>query len=152
MPKPDKTKIDQLGFYSISLQHTVESAMFHYFEELPEEVKVLVDTEGKKNIYIQHNQTPAFLTKSEELKAKGVIFTDILTAIREHGDLVQKYFMTEAVKVDEHRLTAFMQLYVNGGVFLYVPKNVEVEEPIQAIYLHDDADASLFNHVISSCR
>ncbi len=50
--------------------------------------------------------------------------------------------------MDEHKLTALHAALVNGGVFLYIPKNVEVKEPIQAIFLHDDADASLFNHVL----
>ena len=41
-----------------------------------------------------------------------------------------------------------MQHYMNGGVFLYVPKNVELKEPIQAVFLHDDEDANVFNHVL----
>ncbi len=115
---------------------------------LPEEVKALVDIEDKQNLYIQHNNTPAFTCLSDELKEKGVIFTDILTAIREHAELVQKYFMKDGVKVDEHHLTALHAALINGGVFVYVPKNVEVEEPIQVIFLHDNADTSLFNHVL----
>ena len=38
-------------------------------------------TDQQKNIYVQHNNTPAFLSLSDELKAKGVILTDIFTAI-----------------------------------------------------------------------
>ena len=117
---------------------------------LPEEVKALVNAEEQKNIYIQHNNTPAFVSLSEDLKAKGVILTDIYTAMREHSDLVQKYFMTDGVKVDEHKLTALHAALLNGGVFVYVPKNVVVEEPIQVIYLHDDQTASLFNHTFVS--
>ena len=82
------------------------------------------------------------------MKEQGVILTDIFTASREHSELVKKYFMTDGVKVDEHRLTALNAALMNGGVFLYVPKNVEVKEPIQALFLHDDEEASLFNHVI----
>ncbi len=77
-----------------------------------------------------------------------MIFTDIFTALREHSELVQKYFMTKGIKADEHRLTALHAALVNGGVFLYVPKNVEIAEPIQAIYVHDNAESNLFNHVI----
>ena len=55
--------------------------------------------------------------------------------------------MTDAVSVDEHRLTALHPL-INGGVFVYVPKNVVVEDPIQYVVLHDDDNASFFNHVI----
>ncbi|MEH7352914.1 Fe-S cluster assembly protein SufD [Neobacillus drentensis] len=148
MPRPDKTKIDKWNFTQFN-QHTVKSDVYPSLAELPEEVKSLVDLDAEmKNLYIQRNQTPAFLSLSEDLKSKGVIFTDIFTAAREHGDLLKKYYMTQAINVDEHRLTALHAALVNGGVFLYVPKNVEITEPIQAVYVHDNAEANLFNHVI----
>ncbi|WP_043932314.1 Fe-S cluster assembly protein SufD [Bacillus sp. EB01] len=147
MPRPDKTKIDKWNFTKFDYL-TVESAPYATLAELPEEVKSLVDAEGQKNLYVQRNNTPAFLSLSQELKDQGVIFTDILTAAREHGDLLRKYFMNQAVQVDEHRLTALHAALMNGGAFLYVPKNVEIAEPIQAVYIHDDEKLSLFNHVI----
>jgi len=147
MVKPDKTNVDKWNFTEFPT-HSVESTTFASLEELPEEVKAIVNTEGQQNVYIQHNNTPAFLQLSEELASKGVIMTDILTAAREHSELVQKYFMTEGVKVDQHKLTALHAALVNGGVFVYIPKNVIVEEPIQAVFLHDNADASLYNHVL----
>lgn len=147
MPKPDKTNITKWNFTEF-LQHTVESTPFNSLDELSDEVKDIIDIEGQENLYIQRNNTPAFIKISDELKAQGVIFTDILTAVREHGDLVQKYFMTEAVKVDEHKLTAYHAALVNGGVFVYVPKNVVVEQPLQVVFLNDNPDASLFNHVL----
>ena len=148
MPRPDKTKIDKWNFTQFN-QHVVKSQAFGSLDELPEDVKALVDLESaNKNLYIQRNQTPAFLSLNEELKNKGVIFTDIFTAAREHGELLQKYLMTEAVKVDEHRLTALHAALFNGGVFLYVPKNVEITEPIQAVFLQDHPETNLFNHVI----
>jgi Fe-S cluster assembly protein SufD len=147
LPKPDKTKIINWNFTEFPT-HTVESSVFASLDELPEEVKVLVNAEEQKNIYIQHNNTPAFVSLSEDLKAKGVILTDIYTAMREHSELVQKYFMTDGVKVNEHKLTALHAALLNGGVFVYVPKNVIVEAPIQVIYLHDDQTASLFNHTL----
>ncbi|EKN63631.1 FeS assembly protein SufD [Neobacillus bataviensis LMG 21833] len=148
MPRPDKTKIDKWNFTQFN-QHTVKSDVYASLAELPEQVKALVDLDAEKmNLYIQRNQTPAFLSLSEDLKSNGVIFTDIFTAAREHGDLLKKYYMTQAINVDEHRLTALHAALVNGGVFLYVPKNVEIVEPIQAVFVHDDAEANLFNHVI----
>jgi Fe-S cluster assembly protein SufD len=56
--------------------------------------------------------------------------------------------MTEGVKVDEHRLTALHAALMNGGVFVYVPKNVEVTAPLQAVYVHENPETNLFNHVI----
>ncbi|CEG23386.1 FeS cluster assembly protein SufB [Planococcus massiliensis] len=146
LPKPDKTKIDKWNFTEFPV-HAVESSTYSSLEELPEEVKSVVDLE-QKNIYIQHNNTPAYSALSEDLKAKGVILTDIFTAIREHSDLVGKYFMKEAVRAEEHKLTSLHAALLNGGVFLYVPKNVEIEEPVQVVFIHDDEQASLFNHVL----
>ena len=147
MPKPDRTNITKWNFVDFPA-HTVESAVYSSLEELPEEVKSIIDIEGQENLYIQRNNTAAFLKVSEELQAKGVIVTDIQTAIREHADLVEKYYMTTAVKVDEHKLTAYHAALVNGGVFVYVPRNVIVEAPIQVVFVHDNAEASLFNHVL----
>lgn len=146
MPKPDKTKIDKWNFTSFR-KHSVESEAFTSLDELPETLKSIITLE-KKNLYIQRNHTPAYRTLSAELTEQGVIFTDILTAARDHAELVQKYFMTDGVQVNEHRLTALHTALLNGGVFLYVPKNVEIKEPLQAIFLIDDADTSLFNHVL----
>ena len=77
-----------------------------------------------------------------------MIIEGLSEALINHGELVQKYLMTDAVSVDEHRLTALHTALINGGVFVYVPKNVVVEDPIQYVVLHDDDNASFFNHVI----
>jgi Fe-S cluster assembly protein SufD len=148
LPKPDKTRIDKWNFTQFE-SHVVKSETYQSLSELPEQAKALVDMDAtNQTLYIQRNTTPAFLSVSEELKASGVIFTDIFTAARDHSDLLQKYFMKNGVKVDEHKLTALHAALMNGGIFLYVPKNVEVKEPIQAIFVHDDASLNLFNHVI----
>jgi Fe-S cluster assembly protein SufD len=148
LPKPDKTKIDKWNFTQFA-NHVVESEPLSSLEELPEAVKALIDlNEENKNLYVQRDNTAAYISLSEDLKEKGVIFTDIFTAVRKHSELVQKYFMKDGVKVDEHRLTALHAALINGGVFVYVPKNVEVDVPLQAVYVHENPEATLFNHVI----
>ncbi|MGM0747607.1 Fe-S cluster assembly protein SufD [Bacillus atrophaeus] len=148
MPKPDKTKITNWNFTQFD-KHIVDNAPLSSLEDLTDEVKALIDVENAdKTLYVQRDQTPAYLSLSQELKDKGVIFTDILTAAREHSDLVEKYFMKDGVKVDEHKLTALHAALVNGGAFLYVPKNVQVETPVQAVYVHESNDTTLFNHVL----
>ncbi|MFJ7668369.1 Fe-S cluster assembly protein SufD [Lysinibacillus sp. NPDC097195] len=146
MPKPDRTNITKWDFMNFP-SHSVVSEKYASLDELPEEARGLINLE-QENLYIQRNNTPAFIKTSQELADKGVIFTDMLTAVREHGELVQKYFMTEAVKVDEHKLTALHAALVNGGVFVYVPKNVVIEQPLQVVFLNDNAEASLYNHVL----
>ena len=53
-----------------------------------------------KILYVQRNNSAAYLSLSKELKDQGVIFTDMFTALKEHRDLVQKYFMKDGVKVE----------------------------------------------------
>jgi Fe-S cluster assembly protein SufD len=69
---------------------------------------------------------------SEELKSQGVIFCDMHTAVREHGDLVRKHFMTEAVLVNEGKFAAMHGAFWRGGVFLYVPLNVIAAAPLHS--------------------
>lgn len=52
------------------------------------------------------------------------------------------------MKADEHSLAALHAALWNGGVFLYVPKNVEIEVPLQAVLLTDDASATFAPHVL----
>ncbi|TDM14730.1 Fe-S cluster assembly protein SufD [Macrococcus bovicus] len=146
MPKPDKTRLDRWNFDVT--YHAADSTTFDSTDALPAEVKSIIDVEAVENLYVQHNNTPAFLKVDENLAAQGVIIKDIHTAMAEHSDLVQQYFMTEGVKVDEHRLTALHAALLNGGLFIYVPKNVVIESPIQMVVLHDDKDANLFNHLL----
>lgn len=147
LPRPEKTKISKWNFTQFE-KLLVKSDVFSSVDEFPEEVKTLIDLEAQNSsVYVQRNNKPAYLQLSKEMQEQGVIFTDIFTAAREHSDLLKKHFMT-AVKSDEHVLTALHTAFVNGGAFLYVPKNVQIVNPIQAIFLHDDAEANLFNHVL----
>ncbi|WP_077624929.1 Fe-S cluster assembly protein SufD [Sediminibacillus massiliensis] len=147
MPKPDKTSIRRWNFNTF--QHTAKGEEIHSLEDLPEEIQVFVDLENKdQNIVIQRNQTVAYKSLSSKLEEQGVILTDIFTAMQEHSDLLQRYYMKDAVQIDENRLTALHTALMNGGVFVYVPKNVVVEEPLQSIFWQEDPKASSFNHVI----
>ncbi|RBW71269.1 Fe-S cluster assembly protein SufD [Bacillus taeanensis] len=147
MPKPEKTKIDNWNF--TSFKHQVEAKPLTDLSELPEDIKSLIGKDEQAgNVLVHRDASLAYESLSEDLKSQGVIFTDIHTAAKEHSDLLQKYFMADAVKVDEHRLTALHAALLNGGTFVYVPKNVNVEVPLQAVYWQEDPEAGLFNHVI----
>ncbi|TGE17647.1 Fe-S cluster assembly protein SufD [Staphylococcus petrasii] len=147
MPKPDKTKLRKWDFDTFK-EHNVEGKAFNDLSELPEVLKNIIDVENSKNLIIQHNNALAYTHVSEQAQNNGVIIEGLSEALVNHSDLVQKYLMTEAVSVDEHRLTALHTALMNGGVFVYVPKNVVVEDPIQYVVLHDDENASFYNHVI----
>lgn len=147
LPKPDKTNINRWNF--TQFKHTADGVKINDLTEVPEQLKDFIDQENlPENIIILRNQSVAYATLSEELKEKGVIFTDIFTALQDHSDLVKKYYMTEGVAVNEHKLTALHAALMNGGIFLYVPKNVQIEVPLQTIFWQEDNEVALFNHVI----
>jgi Fe-S cluster assembly protein SufD len=68
-----------------------------------------------------------------ELQARGVIFTDMATAVEEHSDLVREYFMTSCVPPSDGKFAALNGAFWDTGTFLYVPKGVAVELPLRSI-------------------
>lgn len=89
--------------------------------------------------------TEAFL--DPELAAKGVILTDLGTALREHAGLVEPRFMTSAAPFDEDWFLALHATLVTAGAFLYVPRGVEVALPIGVLDRRTTAGAS-FGHTL----
>ncbi len=82
-----------------------------------------------------------------ELAAQGVIFTDLQSALLEHPALVRQYFMTQAVKPEHNKFTALHAALWDTGAFVYVPKNVTVELPLQAI-LHQKPGVGGYHHTL----
>lgn len=84
-----------------------------------------------------------------ELAEQGVIFTDMFTAMTEHAELFEQYFMKQAVKPFENKMTTQHVAELNSGVFLYVPKDVKVEEPIESLLFQDaNSDVPFNKHVL----
>lgn len=146
LPKLEKTRIDRWNIDSYGTNKT--AARWSSLNEAPESLAALIQgQEESGSLVIQRNSGAVFTRLSPELAEQGVIFTDLQTAVREHGDLVQRY-LHQAVKPDEHRLAALHAALWNGGVFLYVPKNVEISVPLQAVLLSDDAEAAFVPHIL----
>ncbi|MCW4387144.1 Fe-S cluster assembly protein SufD [Limosilactobacillus oris] len=96
----------------------------------------------------QVGQTTVKVHIPERLRAAGVVLTDIFTAARQYPEMFEKYFMS-AIKTDENLLTAYHVAYLNAGLFLYVPKNVEIEKPIEAELVQDNTqDQPLISHIL----
>lgn len=144
LPKLEKMKIERWDLSNFGQQREGYAASA---QQLPESVASLVDLKEHSNLIVQVNSRTQFAQLSPELTAKGVIFTDLETAVREHGDLVQKY-LHQAVKSDENRLTALHSALWNGGVFLYVPRNVEIDIPLQSIFVQEDDKTTFAPHVL----
>lgn len=143
-PKPEKVRIERWNLTAVGAYEKPAAAT--KLTDLAANVQELV-AEGTENLLIQRNSSVVWRQLSAELAGKGVIFTDLETACREHSDLVKPYLF-QAVKKDEDKLTALNAALWNGGVFVYVPKNVEVELPLQAILYNDNASATFAPHIL----
>jgi Fe-S cluster assembly protein SufD len=87
------------------------------------------------------------VTLEADLAAKGVILTDLATALREHASLVEPRFMTAAAPFGEDWFLALHATLVSAGAFLYVPAGVQVELPVGALYRRTRAGAT-FAHTL----
>ncbi|BAL70054.1 Fe-S cluster assembly protein SufD [Streptococcus mutans] len=91
-------------------------------------------------------------TVLESLPAKlveqGVVFTDFHSALEEIPQVIEKYFAT-ALKFDEDKLSAYHTAYFSSGAVLYVPDNVEIDLPLEGIFLQDStSNVPLNKHVL----
>lgn len=145
LPVLEKTKIDKWNYDQFTPFVTSEKAASA--DQLDAVVTEQIDVTAVKNLLVQKNASTVFFAATEELASQGVIFTDMATALAKHGDLVQKYLFN-AVQADEHKLTALHAAVLNGGVFLYVPKNVELSVPVQAVYEVAGDNSLIAPHVL----
>ena len=97
------------------------------------------------NVVVEFGQTTAKLELDPELKAQGVIVCDWQTALKEHPEFIEEYFM-EAIKDDENRLNMQHAANVTSGLLIYVPKNVVVKEPLTSYFIQDATTKQDFVH------
>jgi len=79
---------------------------------------------------------------------KGVIFCDTDTAVQKYPELVRKYFMTDCIKTKEHKLAALHGAVWSGGTFLYVPKGVHIDMPLQTYFRMNARASGQFEHTL----
>lgn len=84
---------------------------------------------------------------SEDLIEKGVILTDINTAFEKHPEIAQKYFFKN-VKTGKDKFAALNAAHFGHGIFLYVPKNIELDEPIRVNFHFDEKNSIIHNMII----
>lgn len=150
-------KVEELPFPVIERVKYERWPLFNIDEENLNEGKIAsaqmlsfdAGVEHNKPYLFQFNSLNAYEQLPQELIDQGVIFTDLFTAMKEYPELVQEYYMTKAVPMDEDKMTAAHAAFMNSGMFLYVPKNVVVEDPIEAIFMHDgDSNIHFYKHVL----
>lgn len=111
------------------------------WDEVPETIKDTFDRLGipeaeakyLAGVSTQYESEVVYHNMLEEVQEKGVIFLDTDTALREHPDLVKKYFGT-LVPYSDNKYAALNTAVWSGGSFIYVPKGVKLEKPLQSYF------------------
>jgi Fe-S cluster assembly protein SufB len=112
------------------------------WEDLPDEIKNTYDRLGipeaekqrlVSGVAAQYESEVVYHSIREDLEAQGVLFLDTDTALREHEDIFKEYFGT-VIPVGDNKFAALNTSVWSGGSFVYIPKGVHVEIPLQAYF------------------
>ncbi|MCW2980398.1 MAG: FeS assembly protein SufB [Solirubrobacterales bacterium] len=133
--------LDQIDFDDIHYFVRASEQNSRDWSEVPEDIKYTFDRLGipeaerkfLSGVGAQYESEVVYHQVNEKLEAQGVIFTDMDTALREHEDLLRKYFAT-VIPPNDNKLAALNSAVWSGGSFVYVPAGVKVEMPLQAYF------------------
>ncbi|AGL15685.1 Fe-S cluster assembly protein SufB [Actinoplanes sp. N902-109] len=112
------------------------------WEELPEDIKATYDRlgipEAEKQrlvagVAAQYESEVVYHKIREDLEEQGVLFLDTDTALKQHEDIFKEYFGT-VIPVGDNKFAALNTSVWSGGSFIYVPKGVHVDIPLQAYF------------------
>ncbi len=111
------------------------------WEDVPADIKRTFDRLGIPEaerkflggVGAQYESESVYHSLRDDLAKKGVIFCDMDTALREHPELVKKYFGT-VVPPGDNKFAALNSAVWSGGSFVYIPKGVTVDLPLQAYF------------------
>lgn len=97
---------------------------------LPDELRAMLAGERPAGgVLLQVDGAPAQVRLAEALAERGVILTDLHTAVRRHPDLVRRYLLSQGADLGDRFFALHAALW-SGGAFLYVPERVEVDLPV----------------------
>ncbi|MCB9798144.1 Fe-S cluster assembly protein SufB [Candidatus Nomurabacteria bacterium] len=126
------------------------------WDDVPDEIKSTferlgipeAEREALAGVGAQYDSDVVYHNIKDVLKKEGVIFENMDVALREHEDLVKKYFMTQCVPINDHKFVMLHGAVWSGGTFIYVPQNVKVELPLQAYFRMNAESGGQFEHTL----
>ncbi|MDP3758132.1 MAG: Fe-S cluster assembly protein SufB, partial [Candidatus Daviesbacteria bacterium] len=96
----------------------------------------------------QYESEVVYHNLKKDLEEKGVIFLDMDEALQKYPEMVEKYFMTNCVSPTLHKFSALHAAVWSGGTFIYVPKNVKIDIPLQAYFRMNAKKGGQFEHTL----
>lgn len=95
----------------------------------------------------QYDSEVVYHNLRDDLREKGVIFEDMSVALHTHEEIVKKYF-SRAVPMYDHKFAALHVAVWSGGTFLYVPRGVVIDAPLQAYFRMNMRSGGQFEHTL----
>ena len=125
------------------------------WDDVPEDIKNVFDKLGipeaeKKSLAgvgAQFDSEVVYHNLEEKMKKLGVIYTNFDTALKEYPDLVKEYF-TKITPISDHKYIALHYALFSGGSFVYVPKGVKLDLPLQSYFRLNAKGAGQFEHTL----
>lgn len=125
-------------------------------ESLPAELLEQMQTDFEQaGVLVQRNGHTAYGSALTALLEQGVIFTDLHTALREHRELIEPYFMQlvpprwqPGEPTNAGKFEALNAAFFGGGIFVYVPPDVSVKLPLRAVHWAQDTAAGFFPRTV----
>ncbi len=113
----------------------------HTWDDVPKEIRDTFDKLGipeaeKKylaGVKAQFESEVVYGSLKDDLAEKGVIFTDTDSALRDHPELFREYFGT-VIPPEDNKFAALNSAVWSGGSFIYIPKGVKIDFPLQAYF------------------
>ncbi|HIH15496.1 MAG TPA: Fe-S cluster assembly protein SufB [Nanoarchaeota archaeon] len=126
------------------------------WEDVPPEIRKTFDRlgipEAEKTalagVGAQYDSSIVYHNIQKSLEEKGVIFENMDVAVQKYPDLVKKYFMTNCIPIHDHKFIMLHAAVWSGGTFIYVPKNVKVDLPLQAYFRMNAQKGGQFEHTL----
>jgi len=145
-----KLNFQNIFYYLKPTKNVVSS-----WDELPKEIKNTYDKIGipeaeKKflaGVSAQFESEVVYKSINSMLAKKGVVFLDMDSGLREYPELVKQYFGS-VVPVEDNKFSALNSAVWSGGSFLYIPKGVRVELPLQAYFRMNAASMGQFERTL----
>lgn len=147
--------LSELDMSQIATYVRPKTDMKKSWEDVPDDIKGTFDKlgipeaekESLAGVGAQYDSEIVYHSIKDELVKQGVIYTDFDTAVKEYPDLVKQYFM-KCVPVTDHKFIALHYAVWSGGSFVYVPKGVKLDVPLQSYFRLNAPGAGQFEHTL----
>lgn len=126
------------------------------WEDLPEDIRKTYERIGipeaeersLSGVGAQYDSDIVYHNLKQEWESLGVIFTNMDVALQKYPEMVQKYFMTQCVPINDHKFVMLHAAVWSGGTFIYIPPGVKVTIPLQAYFRMNAERGGQFEHTL----